>query len=180
MTCSNEKKTVSKTFHAYCYDKGVIIVNYKGNVSGQSSKSYLDFGQYDPSYSSLEYDGLHTVASKIKLDIQCVIDTDEHSSYRVLSKSDNISFDDGSKEISFNGYGDAFITFVSSLDDNVSNTYRFNIVKDGVNVYNYNDLLMCTNKSSTGHPVIMQTSLGSLADVYVASGVDPSNEKRFI
>ncbi len=180
VTCSNEKKTVSKTFHAYCYDKGVIIVNYKGNVSGQSSKSYLDFGQYDPSYSSLEYDGLHTVASKIKLDIQCVIDTDEHSSYRVLSKSDNISFDDGSKEISFNGDGDAFITFVSSLDDNVSNTYRFNIVKDGVNVYNYNDLLMCTNKSSTGHPVIMQTSLGSLADVYVASGVDPSNEKKIL
>ena len=41
-------------------------------------------------------------------------------------------------------------------------TYSFKVVKDGVNVYDYNQLLACTNKSTNGEIVVLRKSFESV------------------
>lgn len=51
---------------------------------------------------------------------------------------------------------------VSSItNSNISKEYTFNVVPDGVNVYNYEDLMICTNKSESGEKVVLRTNFES-------------------
>ena len=48
-------------------------------------------------------------------------------------------------------------------------TYSFNIVEGGVNVYTYDDLLGCTNKSEQGEIVVLRKHFESLDNAYILS-----------
>ena len=171
VVCSNIKKSVEREFKAIIYENGTILINPKYSSSGQQVEPTRYFGMYDLSYDEVKLDNADKVNAKIEFDIEVVGDTVTNDKVSVLEKSDNITYSNNTMTI--NSYSEnSYFTLVSTEQPFITNTYTFNVVKDGVNVYNYNDLLMCTNFSSSGEIVVMQTSLGSLREVYEGKNVE--------
>ena len=171
VVCSNIKKSVEREFKAIIYENGTILINPKYSSSGQQVEPTRYFGMYDLSYDEVKLDNANKVNAKIEFDIDVIGDTVTNDKVSVLEKSDNITYSNNTMTI--NGYNEnSYFTLVSTEQPFITNTYTFNVVKDGVNVYNYNDLLMCTNFSSSGEIVVMQTSLGSLREVYEGKNVE--------
>ena len=171
VVCSNIKKSVEREFKAIIYENGTILINPKYRSSGQQVEPTRYFGMYDLSYDEVKLDNANKVNAKIEFDIDVVGDTVTNGKVSVLEKSDNITYSNNTMTI--NSYSEnSYFTLVSTEQPFITNTYTFNVVKDGVNVYNYNDLLMCTNFSSSGEIVVMQTSLGSLREVYEGKNVE--------
>lgn len=168
ITCQNEKRTVSRSFRAIIYENAAITINPGAGVAPlPSTRETRYYGQYDLRYEdSLAMNAYEKVAASLLIDVSFYTDEGYSSSYSVSSISDNISYDEGL--ISFLGSGEAHITFSadeSSYGD-ISSTYSFFIVEDGVNIYSYDDLLRATNFSRNGEIAVMQISLGSLIETY--------------
>lgn len=171
VVCSNVKKSVEREFKAVIYENGTILINPEYSSSGQQVESTRYFGMYDLTYDEVKLDSTNKVKATIKFDIDVVGDNVTSDKVSLLDKSDNITFSDNTMTI--NSYSDnSYFTLVSTDQPYIANTYTFNVVENGVNVYNYNDLLMCTNFSTRGEKVVMQTSLGSLRDVYEGKNVE--------
>ena len=171
VVCSNIKKSVEREFKAIIYENGTILINPKYSSSGQQVEPTRYFGMYDLSYDEVKLDNANKVNAKIEFDIDVIGDNVTNDKVSVLEKSDNITYSNNTMTI--NSYSEnSYFTLVSVEQPFITNTYTFNVVKDGVNVYNYNDLLMCTNFSSSGEIVVMQTSLGSLREVYEGKNVE--------
>ena len=171
VVCSNIKKSVEREFKAIIYENGTILINPKYSSSGQQVEPTRYFGMYDLTYDEVKLDNANKVNAKIEFDIDVVGDNVTNDKVSVLEKSDNITYSNNTMTI--NSYSEnSYFTLVSTEQPFITNTYTFNVVKDGVNVYNYNDLLMCTNFSSSGEIVVMQTSLGSLREVYEGKNVE--------
>lgn len=171
VVCSNIKKSVEREFKAIIYENGTILINPKYRSSGQQVEPTRYFGMYDLTYDEVKLNNANKVNAKIEFDIEVVGDTVTNDKVSVLEKSDNITYSNNTMTI--NSYSEnSYFTLVSTEQPFITNTYTFNVVKDGVNVYNYNDLLMCTNFSSSGEIVVMQTSLGSLREVYEGKNVE--------
>lgn len=171
VVCSNIKKSVEREFKAIIYENGTILINPKYSSSGQQVEPTRYFGMYDLTYDEVNLDNANKVNAKIEFDIDVVGDTVTNDKVSVLEKSDNITYSNNTMTV--NNYSEnSYFTLVSTEQPFITNTYSFNVVKDGINVYNYNDLLMCTNFSSSGEIVVMQTSLGSLREVYEGKNVE--------
>lgn len=171
VVCSNIKKSVEREFKAIIYENGTILINPKYSSSGQQVEPTRYFGMYDLTYDEVKLDNANKVNAKVEFDIDVVGDNISNDKVSVLEKSDNITYSNNTMTV--NGYNEnSYFTLVSTEQPFITNTYSFNVVKDGVNVYNYNDLLMCTNFSSSGEIVVMQTSLGSLREVYEGKNVE--------
>ena len=171
VVCSNTKKSVQREFKAIIYENGTILINPTRSQSGQQVESTRYYGMYDLEYDEVNLDSINKVNATIEFDIDVVGDNVSSDKVSVLDKSDNLTY--SNNVITINSYSEnSYVTLVSVDQPFISNTYTFNLVKDGVNVYDYNDLLMCTNFSSNGEIVVMQTSLGSLREVYVGKDVE--------
>lgn len=171
VVCSNIKKSVEREFKAVIYENGTILINPKYSSSGQQVEPTRYFGMYDLTYDEVKLDNANKVNAKIEFDIDVVGDNITNDKVSVLEKSDNITYSNNTMTI--NDYNEnSYFTLVSTEQPFITNTYTFNVVKDGINVYNYNDLLMCTNFSGSGEIVVMQTSLGSLREVYEGKNVE--------
>ncbi len=171
VVCSNVKKSVQREFKAIIYENGTILINPTRTQSGQQVESTRYYGLYDLEYDEVKMDGAKKVNSTIEFDIDVVGDNVKTDKVSVLDKSDNLTY--SNNVITINSYAEnSYVTLVSVDQPFISNTYTFKLVKDGVNVYDYNDLLMCTNFSTIGEIVVMQTSLGSLREVYVGKDVE--------
>lgn len=171
VVCSNTKKSVQREFKAIIYENGTILINPTRSQSGQQVESTRYYGMYDLEYDEVKLDSINKVNATIEFDIDVVGDNVSSDKVSVLDKSDNLTY--SNNVITINSYlENSYVTLVSVDQPFISNTYTFNLVKDGVNVYDYNDLLMCTNFSSNGEIVVMQTSLGSLREVYVGKDVE--------
>lgn len=168
VTVSNDKGNVQKRMNAEIYSGNAIVFNtiIKGSQSNIDSDIY--FGQFDVS-------GNNKVLSSIKYEVEAI--TEKHNSgVKLLEYSDNIAVDKDKNQINFTyggeGIVDSFITFGFTNDEYVETyTYNFKIVTNGVNVYSYNDLLYCTNKSTSGEIVVLRKNLESL-DNYKAANND--------
>ena len=80
-------------------------------------------------------------------------------------------------EISSNN--DSFIEFKTKKEGySTVERYNVDIVKDAVNVYNYEDLLHCTNKSENGEKIVLQTNLESAQNTFM--NYDTSNKNKVI
>lgn len=157
LVCSNSIGSKSDYIEAHIYDKGVILINPLASNSG---------GQIDPvryyGESDFVYDNSGNVRkqnAQIPLDIEVI--TDVGTNAYTFETSPNVSFSRENSTITVNGEGESFVRFEAQGASYINNTYSFNVVDNGVNVYSFDDLMNCTNKSQTGEVVVMQVNLQS-------------------
>ena len=159
--CRTENRSVSKWMTIYVYDKGLVLINPTNNSSGSQIDPVRYYGEYDITYNDdLSESSLKKNHSKIPLNIEVYSDSGE-SDYIVNDYSKNISFDQSTNTINVKNEGEGYITLGIKNQEYIENTYSFNVIDEGVNVYSFNDLMMCTNKSQNGEVVVMQVNLES-------------------
>lgn len=163
VTCSNEKGNCSRRMTAVIYKDGAILVKTGDGASQNNIDETIYIGEYDLK------NGAKTKAV-VKLGLTCA-PTDLKDHLSVKSTSDNVTFDMASQKMTVLSDGAGDITFTTFLDEiEITYTYSFEIVKDGVNVYTYDDLLNCTNRSSEGEIVVLRKSFESLSKAYSMKG----------
>ena len=170
--CRTENKRVSLSMKAYIYENGLVLINPVNQSSGTQIDPTRYYGEYDITYSDdLNTSSIVKNPAKIPLDVEVFSDSGV-SDYVVSSISDNISFDKVSSTINIKDSGEAYITLTSLNESYIENTYAFTVVEDGINVYSFNDLMMCTNRSSVGETVVMQVNLESRENALVKDSND--------
>lgn len=134
--------------------KYLIINNSLDTKNGLSDDYY--YGEY-------EYEDGKKVPSKLKLEVSVLpLSVNQEVGYNVIKGK--ASFD--GEYVTFNSTGLVEIEIYSKSNPQVKDTYSFNVVSDGVNIYSYEDLLNATNRSEEGDIVVMQTSLESYNNAY--------------
>ena len=161
ISCRNVKGTIQKSFKARLYNDGAIIIN---------TKRARSFDAIDPTDYYGEYDFVGSREEKASF----YIDVDFYPEYLkdsvIIETSPNITYEPSTGLVSINESGPSFISYdVALQEDFKPSTYEFEVIEDGYNVYNYNDLLNCTNKSQEGKIVCLQTNLESLENTYKTS-----------
>lgn len=160
ITCQNEKGNVFRSMKAIIYDNGAIIMQPTISSSQNNVDSVTYYG---------EYDLVNNTKQKATFDLMIKAYPETiKDSLTVVSVSDNLEYDLTTGRVVVKSSGDAYIT-IGCGDENVAKNavYSFNIVENGVNVYTYNDLLYCTNKSSEGEIVVLRKSFESVTNAYV-------------
>jgi hypothetical protein len=171
VTCQNEKGNVSKSFTLVVYDKGAILLNPTISSSQSNIDPLIHYGEYDLDSNDNE------VKAKVSF-TTTVLPSELASSLSVKEKSSNCDFDLTSKTLSFSSTGDAYFTLTVNDSQITDLTYNFNIVKDGINCFTYNDLLYCSNKATTGKPIILRKSFDRLSNVYYTEdGIPEKNDQ---
>ena len=160
LTVSNEKGNKWKKTTVVFYENGAILLTPKIESSQNNIDSTIYYGLYD-------YDSAYDkVKAKIEFNLQ--IFPNELIDNINIESSANISasINDNSLVVSVNSVGDSYISLLPTSSYEIDNdaTYKFSVV-DGVNVYNYNELLQSTNKSSQGEVVCLRKNFVSL-DTY--------------
>ena len=161
IVCRTENRRVSYYMKAFIYNQGLVLINPVNQSSGTQIDPVRYYGEYDISYDSdLSPASLKRNNAQIEIEVEVFSDNGD-SSYIVLEKSENISFNESKNTITINNDGEAYLTLGAASEPYIENTYSFNVVDEGVNVYSFNDLMMCTNKSQNGEVVVMQVNLES-------------------
>lgn len=83
------------------------------------------------------------------------------------------------KSVRFNDSGNVVVKATSITDPTKSQTYTYNVALDSVNVYDYEDLMYCTNESQEGKVVVMRTNLESIKNAYDEKGNLYKNTQLF-
>lgn len=172
ITCANFKGNIFRSMRAILYENGAIIVRPKISGSQNNIDPNIYYGEKDIKNSNL-------VKANIQLDIQTV-PQGLQGAVEVIDKSDNIDYFDVTTQTihlkdDIRENEAAYITL--SLDDTTKPmTFNFTIVDEGVNVYSYDDLLYCTNKSENGEIVVLRKSFESVDNVKAING--SLNEKN--
>lgn len=194
VVCSNVRGTKLKSFKAHVFENGSVIINTKRKESTSKIDKTRYYGQYDLSYDSKnkKVDSYKFKTPEIEI-VPTVYHEDgtKDNDVIVLEKSSNLTFNPSTNKISINGVNkdnegnviNSYIKFGGAKDSFLEGTFEFKVVPGAVNVYNYNDLLMATNFSSKGEAICLQTSLGSLRDVYngkdvAIKGVNPDQASK--
>ncbi len=160
IVCQNEKGTAFKSFVVSVHDTdGAIEVlenSYRSLDSVESGKNY--YGEYDLSsgQKTRAKFGFTVKASDSALLEKLSVDT----------KSTNVSVNLGANgvgTVDVLGGGEGFFTVKTGT---LSADCEFIVVKDGVNVYTYDDLLNCTNRSQNGEIIVLRNSFERLENVY--------------
>ena len=160
ITCSNQKGNVSRRMTGIVYDKGVIVAMTKL----QSSQNNIDRSIYYGTHDLV--DGKKQQAT-VQFTIRC-IPAAMQSSLTIANITDNITFDIPSSTLTILGGGAASFTLQAYVEDTpITASYSFTSVENGVNVYTYDDLLYCTNRSQEGEIVVLRKSFESLESAYV-------------
>ncbi len=156
VTCSNKKGNVYRSLTAVIY-KDAAILMYPTEGSSQSNiDSTVYYGQYDhrPGEAAVINMTLRSLPAGI-------------SGSLYAETSDNVRYDISTGKVEILGAGDAFVTVKSRDGVAAPVTYSFSIVEGGVNVYTYEDLLNCTNRSAEGEIVVLRRHFESLENTYV-------------
>lgn len=159
LTCSNEKGNIFRSLTAIIYENGAIIVQpiIKGSQSNIDQTIY--YGEYDLMNHQ-------KVNASFGFSLQAIPES-VNSRLEVINVTDNIEVDLNKKQVNIKGSGPASFTItcgVETLAKDVTTT--FEIVENGVNVYTYEDLLDCTNRSIDGEIVVLRKSFESLTNAY--------------
>ena len=161
ITCCTENRRSSLTMTAHIYENGLVLINPINQSSGTQIDSTRYYGEYDITYdNSLSQSSLVKQEAKIPLEIEVYSDTG-NGAFDLVENSSNIEFDLSTNTIVIKDSGKASITFASSAETYITSTYSFSVVDEGINVYSFNDLMMCTNRSTNGEIAVMQVSLES-------------------
>lgn len=160
ITCSNKKGNVSRRMTGIVYDKGVIVAMTKL----QSSQNNIDKNIY---YGTHDLKDNQKQQATVEFTVRC-IPAALQSSLTVSKITDNISFDLSTSTMTVLSGGAASFTLQAYIEETpITASYSFTAVQDGVNVYTYDDLLYCTNRSQEGEIVVLRKSFESLTNAYV-------------
>lgn len=158
VTCTNSSGNISKSFTIKIYDGGVVSINTKRLRSQTSIEGKNYYGEYD-------LDGSNLKEASFFLDV--LVQPADVIEYIKVETSPNIEFNEKTGKVTVKGAGKSYVRYKSSEEAYVeTETFEFDVVKDGVNVYNYSDLLECTNRSENGRIVCLQANLESLSATY--------------
>lgn len=160
ITCQNEKGNVFRSMKAVIYTNGAIIMNPIISSSQNNIDQTIYYGQYDLKNGN-------KVNAEIKVEIKTYPDTIKDM-IKIVSKTDNVDYDFDTNTITLNGTNEASLV-IGCGDENIAKNseFKFNIVENGVNVYTYEDLLNCTNRSIEGEIVVLRKSFESLDNAYL-------------
>ncbi len=160
ITCQNEKGNVFKSMVGIIYAEGAVLINNKNKASQSNIDNTIYFGEFDiNSNNNLEMAVFYFDCN--------VVPSNNKDNIMLYDKTDNINVDLINKKVTILESGYASFT-IGCGKDSLSDpgTYSFYIVKNGVNVYSYSDLLYCTNDSENGEIVVLQKSFESLSNIY--------------
>lgn len=156
ITCSNKKGNVTRSMTGVIYDTAAILMYPTVAASQSNVDSTIYYGQYDHKYG--------TVAN-IEMTVQMVPE-DFPLDNVVAEHSDNVEFDLETRTVKIIGEGPAYVSMRDTTGVALPATYNFEVVRDGVNVYTYEDLLACTNLSENGEIVVLRKNFESLENTY--------------
>ncbi|MDY2851524.1 MAG: hypothetical protein SOV55_05345 [Candidatus Borkfalkiaceae bacterium] len=168
LVCSNAKGNISRKLEAIIYDNGVILAKTAINPSGNNYDKNVYYGEFDMT------NGGEKVSAEFVLNV--VTEPKELKDAVKITSSDNIEYDEKKETVKIKTSGDAYITFSAEEDDISPYTVSFKVVKDGVNVYTYNDLLNCTNRSASGEIIVLRKSFQSSSFMNTALGKENNVE----
>lgn len=157
ITCSNQKGTVFRSMTGIIYDKGAIILQ----PSIKSSQNNIDTKTY---YGEYDLVGGQKKPASVQMELK-TIPTSLFNSLRVEEET-NVRFDIDHHTATLTGPGEASFTLASDGEGIQPVSYSFTVVDEGVNVYTYEDLLACTNKSVEGEIVVLRKSFESKENAY--------------
>ena len=162
ITVSNDKGNVQKKMNAIIYSGNVIVFNTKEKSSQNNVDATAYYGEYD----------LNRQGSKERSSFEYVITSkcmNDDSKAVLVASSNNVEVDESKSLVKFKSHGDAYLTFgFDSPAYTETATYTFKIVENGVNVYSYDDLMKCTNKSRNGgEVVVMRRNLESYNNTFI-------------
>lgn len=158
VTCSNKAGNVNRHMTGVIYKDAAILLYPKLGGSQTNIDSTLYYGQYDHKAGT---------PAQIEMTMMVVPSSAAQELDADCGDGNNISFDRNTGIISITGTGRAELTL--SLPSGLAKpqSFSFEIVEGGVNVYNYEDLLNCTNRSEKGEIVVLRRSFESVANTYV-------------
>ncbi len=182
LTCSNAKGNVTRRTTIIIYLNSVIFVRTKIQSSQNNIDNTLYYGEYDLNKLGQK------VPAQIDLEVVCY-PAALQKTVVVEKKTDNLTMDVESGRVRILGPGAASFTLKGGIEEEGTLTrfqYSFEVVDEGVNVYTYDDLMNCTNRSQNGEIVVLRKSFESLenskrTDVnnIVCFGTYNSNTQRF-
>lgn len=157
ITCSTEKGNITPVrMTGIIYSGSAFVINTKVNGSGQNVDSTIYYGQYD-------LNGGQKVPAQIGIDLTVSDDSllrgitiDEENT------SSNLTVDLDKEIITIDEIGEGIskVTLVND-EQELSAELSFEVVENGINVYNYADLLACTNSSKEGEIVVLRKNFES-------------------
>lgn len=157
VTCSNKKGNIFKTMTVIIFKEGAIVVQSKIKASQNNIDPNIYYGEYDFGKS------LNKQKATFEFEVKTIGDLQINDLQYVNNTPDIIEIDEANKIVKIKTSGDASFTVKTNNDEMVKPmTYSFKVVKDGVNVYDYNQLLACTNKSTNGEIVVLRKSFESV------------------
>ena len=173
ITVSNDKGNVQKKMNAIIYNNNVILFNTTTKGSQSNVDSNIYYGEYD----------INDRGTKVLSNFSYTLESDclgKDSKAILIDNSNNVSVDTVKNVVTFKASGDAYLKFgFDNPSYTDTYTYNFKIIEDGVNVYDYDDLLYCTNKSGKGEIAVLRRHLESLSNTYVFDGNGrPSSQKK--
>ena len=184
VTCANTKGNVSRSFTAILYKDGAV---YLTPTLGQSKYDKVDetnyFGEFDLVNGKKESASfaMQLVAIPASVLETVSIQTEGQSVLNIDKKNATISGGkavvDGRVEV--RGEGETTFKLATTLDsENISlRDYGISVVKEGVNVYTFEDLMACTNKSEEGEIAVLQSSFVAEKTKYDTGEVCYGNKK---
>lgn len=151
ITCSNFKGNVFRKMTAVVYTDGVIILTPSIASSQNNIDENIYYGQYDLVNNEKK-------EATIAMNIKCIPEDLAETVY-VKEQSNNIQVNIDARKINVIGTGDAYLSIgVIGASSIAPSSFEFKIIENGVNVYSYNDLLSCTNRSSNGEIICLRKS----------------------
>lgn len=160
VTCSNEKGNIFKYMNVVIYEGGYILINPK--ISGSQNnidEKNIYYGEYDLDNNTKKRAVFEFTITSNR---DSILDT-----LIVKEKSDDLDVDIKNRKVTIKEGASGLQSFTIGCESNdiaKPVTYTLNIVKDGVNVYTYDDLLNCTNRSTNGEIVVLRKSFEKYAD----------------
>lgn len=158
VTCSNEKGNVFKSMTVVVYEKGTSVLTIRD--VNKPSQSNIDVNTYVGEYDLVDHNKEQAVINFVVSETPI----NENRELIIEDKSDNIEVDLVNNKILIKDSGDAYLK-ISSVNGKLSTKgvrYNFKVIENGVNVYTYDDLLDCTNRSKDGEIVVLRKSFESL------------------
>ncbi len=160
ITASNEKGNITRSMTGILYENGMVMCN----PSVASSQNNVDPNVY---YGEYDYSGVHKSKAIIEyqvttiprdVDFEVIDYSSELISYQIDQNLDTF-------KVEVKEAGEAY--FVLGGGHGLKEfRVDLHIVDEGVNVYNYDQLLKCTNNSENGEKVVLRTSLESVNNTY--------------
>ena len=203
LSCSNEKGTIYRYLSGIVYTDSAIVVSPSIKSSQSNVDNNIYYGQYnyDENYNKIDASfsyNITTYGEKNANEVQVLkiesklennffnepsVDVDNKNKIVTIKNDIFVNADDEAKkeikaslkELEIN------ITFGFNISDIAKGeTYvsKFKVVRDGVNIYNYNELLMATNKSASGEIICLRKSLESLDNAYNFANDQPISLKE--